>query len=96
MLKVGLAASALTLLTTLATAPASLAAPGGARSVPEIVDELQRNGYRVILNKVGSAALEECEVAAVRPGREVTELNSSVDDLNRVVTYKTVYVDAQC
>lgn len=78
------------------TAPLSTAAPSDTDSAQDVVNSLQSSGHRVILNKTGSAPLSECTVTSIRPGREVAELKSSGDDLERVVNYTTIYVDARC
>lgn len=82
---------------TIAAAAVAGAAPSGSRSVQDTVRSLEANGYRVILNRVGGAPLEDCAVTAVRPGREVTETRRNARD-KRVehVLYTTVYVDAAC
>jgi hypothetical protein len=77
-------------------APWAAAAPSGDASAQEVVDSLQRNGFKVILNRTGAGPLQECAVAAVRPGRELTEVNTMGDDRQVVTTYTTVYVDARC
>jgi len=79
-------------------APWAAAAPSGDASAQEVVDSLQRNGFKVILNRTGAGPLQECDVAAaaVRPGRELTEVNTTGDDRQVVTSYTTVYVDARC
>jgi hypothetical protein len=90
----GLSALAALMMTTAAQ---SGAAPSGPDSVQDTVNRLESNGFKVILNKVGAAPLEQCTVSAVRPGREVTELRQNRRDqtVERVV-YTTVHVDAAC
>ena len=80
----------------LGPAPSADAAPSGPGSAQRVVDSLQNNGYRVILNRTGTAPLDKCEVTAVRPGRDITELENAGDDSQFVRTYTTVYVDARC
>jgi hypothetical protein len=77
-------------------APWAAAAPSGDASAQEVVDSLQRNGFKVILNRTGAGPLQECDVAAVRPGRKLTEVNTTGEDRQLVTTYSTVYVDARC
>ena len=87
----GLAAAAIGL-----AAPA-VAAPSGSGSAQDTVNQLEANGYRVILNKIGGASLEHCTVTSVRPGRQVTQpVTDSGGDLRQQVLYTTVYVDATC
>jgi hypothetical protein len=71
-------------------------APSGTASAQVTVNGLQASGYKVIINRFGSAPLDRCAVTAVRPGRQITELNSSGDDVITEVLYTTVYVDAKC
>lgn len=82
------------LVDTLA-APA-LAAPSGARSAQDTVNTLQADGFKVIVSRTGSAPLDQCTVGAIRPGRQVTRINGSGDDVVREVLYTTVYLDATC
>ena len=81
----------------IAAAQPAAAAPAGPDSVQDTVNRLESNGYKVILNKVGSAPLERCTISGVRPGRDVTELRQNRRDqtVERIV-YTTVYVDAAC
>lgn len=94
-----LATVALSGLATLmiAAAPNAAAAPAGPDSVQDTVSRLESNGYKVILNKTGSAPLDQCAVSAVRPGRDVTEFRRNRRDqtVERIL-YTTVYVDAAC
>jgi len=81
----------------IAAAQPAGAAPGGPDSVQDTVTRLESNGYKVILNKVGTAPLEQCTVRGVRPGRDVTEFRQNRRDqtVERIL-YTTVYVDASC
>jgi hypothetical protein len=83
----------------LGLAPPATAVPSGPGSPQDTVDTLQSQGYKVILNKVGSAPLQQCAVTAVRPGTDITH---RVSDSGRQegsvaeVLYTTVYVDVKC
>ncbi len=49
--------------------------PAGApseASASETISQLQSEGYRVILSKVGTKGIDECTVSAVRRGHSVT------------------------
>ncbi len=89
-----LSAAALTL-----TAPAA-AAPSGPSSVEQTVNQLKADGYTVIVNKVGAAQVDQCTVAAVRPGQTYSRSDSGTpgaqDDIHTTVTGKTVFVDIAC
>lgn len=77
----------------IAAAQPAAAAPAGPDSVKDTVSRLESNGYKVILNKVGSAPLEQCTVSGVRPGCDVTEFRQNRrDQLVERILYKTVYV----
>lgn len=75
------------------------AAPSDPSSATDTVQSLQADGYKVILNKVGTAPLSQCTVTAVRPGREITQPATgrvgSRDPVQEVL-YTTVYVDVKC
>jgi len=81
-------------------AGAASAAPSGPTSASQIVGELQAEGYRVILNKVGTAPLDQCVVNGVRPGQTFSRMDSgapgAMDDIVTTVTAMTVYVDVAC
>lgn len=51
---------------TLGFPPDAWAAPSGVGSAQDTIDELQRDGYRVTLNRIGTAPLDRCTVASVR------------------------------
>ena len=89
----GLAAAILGL-----AAPAD-AAPTGPGNAQDAVNALQAEGYQVIVNKLGSASLDQSTVIAVRPGQTYSRTDSGVagagNDLVTTVTDKTVYVDVK-
>ena len=88
------AATALSAVIGLA-APAA-AAPSGTGSAQDIINSLEASGYRVVLNKLGDAPLDQTTVVAVRPGREVTHrVTESGGDSIEQVLYTTVYVDVK-
>ena len=94
--KVVISAAVLTVSALAGVGPA-VAAPSGPGSAADTLASLQERGYRVIVNKVGGAALEDCTVGAIRPGRAVTEMRR--DSRGRTVenvVYTTVYLDAVC
>ena len=90
----GLAAAILGL-----AAPAADAAPTGPGNAQDTVNALQAQGYRVIVNKLGSAPLDQSTVIAVRPGQTYSRTDSGVagagNSLVTTVTDKTVYVDVE-
>jgi hypothetical protein len=76
------------------------AAPSGPSSVDGTIGQLQAQGFNVLVNRVDSAASNQCTVNAVRPGQTFSRTDSGVpgaqDDLVTTVTAKTVYVDVVC
>jgi hypothetical protein len=89
----GLAAAILGL-----AAPAQ-AAPTGPGNAEQTISELQAQGYNVIVNRIGSAPLDQATVVAVRPGQTYSRTDSGApgagDDVVTTVTGKTVYVDVK-
>ena len=70
--------------------------PVGHRQHQDIINSLEASGYRVVLNKLGDAPLDQTTVVAVRPGREVTHrVTESGGDSIEQVLYTTVYVDVK-
>jgi hypothetical protein len=82
---------------SLGLAAPAVAAPSGTGSAQDTINELQANGFKVILNRFGDAPLDQCAVTSIRPGREITEARTgSGGDLIQVVLYTTVYVAVSC
>jgi hypothetical protein len=75
-------------------------APSGAPTVDATVSQLHAQGFHVIVNRVGTAPVDQCTLGAVRPGQTFSRTDSGVpgaaDDLVTTVTNKTVYVDLSC
>ncbi len=99
MKKIGLATVA---ASGLAAAILGLAAPAGAAptgpgNAQNTINELQSDGYNVIVNRVGTTPLEQATVVAVRPGQTYSRTDSGNpgDSLATTVTGKTVYVDVR-
>ncbi len=90
------AASALTAAFLGLAAPA-LAAPSGPGNAQDTISDLQAHGYTVIVNRIGSAPLEEASVVAVRPGQSFSRTDSSGpgDDVSTILLSETVYVDVK-
>jgi hypothetical protein len=72
------------------------AAPSGIGSAQDTVNELEDNGFRVVLNKMGAGPLDHCTVASVRPGETVTSPVQSGGELVNQIVYQTVYLTAKC
>ena len=77
-------------------APA-VAAPSGPGSAQDTISQLESQGYKVIVNRVGSTPLDHATVVAVRHGQTYlrTDSGNPGDDLLTTVTDKTVYVDVK-
>jgi len=79
-------------------APAS-AAPAGPGSAQQTINELQAQGYTVIVNRLGTAPLDQASVVAVRTGQTYSRTDTGVpgagNDIHTTVTDKTVYVDVK-
>ncbi|WP_142254041.1 MULTISPECIES: hypothetical protein [unclassified Mycobacterium] len=95
------AGAALGGLATVAVTPA-VAAPTESEA-RQTISDLESQGYRVILSKVGTKAIDECAVSAVRQGRSVTGPQvpvgaASITSFNpgQNLQYTTVYVDLDC
>lgn len=89
---VGAAAAAVIGLAT----PAQ-AAPTGPGNAQQTISDLQAQGYKVIVNRLGSAPLEKASVVAVRPGQTYSRTDSGTpgDNLQTTVMNKTIYVDVK-
>ena len=72
------------------------AAPSGIGSAQDTVDELEHNGFKVVLNKMGAGPLDLCTVDSVRPGETVTRAVRNGSELVNQMVYQTVYLTAKC
>jgi hypothetical protein len=91
----GLAASGLAAIVVGLASPAA-AAPTGSESAMQTINSLQAEGYKVIINKVGTTPLDEATVVAVRQGRPITQTVTDSDGHSyQKLLYTTVYVDVQ-
>jgi hypothetical protein len=76
--------------------PAAQAAPSGPGSAQAAVDELEKSGYKVVLNKLGTGPLDRCSVDSVRPGAKVMRPVVTVASLADQIVSQTVYLTAKC
>jgi hypothetical protein len=81
----------------LGLAAPAIAAPTGPGNAQQTINELQADGYNVIVNRVGTTPLEQATVVAVRPGQTYSRTDSGTpgDSLETTVTGKTIYVDVK-
>jgi hypothetical protein len=80
--------------------PPTVPFPGSTPSSDEaqtVVSNLQSSGYRVILNKIGTAPLDQCAVTSVTPGQKITTpITGGAKSITDQVLFTTVYVTADC
>ncbi len=101
MKKFGFAAAAVSGLAAavIGLAAPAAAAPTGPGDAQQTIDVLRAQGYTVIVNRTGTAPLEQADVVAVRPGqtysRTDTGLPGAGNDISTIVTNKTVYLDVK-
>ena len=77
-------------------APAD-AAPTGPGNAQDTINQLQADGYNVIVNRVGGTPLDQASVVSVRPGQTYSRTDSGTpgDSLETTITGKTIYVDVK-
>jgi NADPH:quinone reductase-like Zn-dependent oxidoreductase len=84
-------------LTTSVMAPA-VASPSG--DAQKTVQELESQGYDVVIDRVGTAALSDCTVVNVRNPRTITQTIVTGHNTNRkvetVVRSKSITVSLDC
>lgn len=90
------AASALTAAFLGLAAPA-LAAPTGPGNAQDTISKLEAQGYKVVVNRIGNAPLEQASVVSVRSGQTYSRTDHSGpgEDLSTTLLSKTVYVDVK-
>ena len=79
---------------TLAGAGQALAMPTAVGSAQDVVNMLEANGLKVVLNPLSPAHLDKCSVSSIRPGPVVAEEASGLTAGSPPHT--TVYVDIKC
>ncbi len=68
----------------------------GIGSAQDTVNELENNGFKVVLNKMGAGPRDHCTVDSVRPGETVTRPVQDGGALVNQIVYQTVYLTAKC
>lgn len=111
MQKVKISAGAVATVAGLAVGAFAVAGPAGAAptepNAQETINNLQSEGYKVIVSRVGSSSMSDCTVAAVRPGNDVVKMQPRRNMAPRggdgmagrtqsVVKHTTVHVDVAC
>lgn len=96
MNKFGIAAAVTSGLTAavIGFAAAAHAAPVGPGNAQQTIDQLQADGYTVIINRLGATPLDQAAVVAVRPGQTFVRTDAIGGDVE-TVTSQTVYVDVK-
>jgi hypothetical protein len=73
------------------------AGPAAAVSTAELtIAQLEAQGFDVKINRIGSAPLDECEVASVGKAREQRQLRRFGDDFIEVVVRRSISVSLDC
>ncbi|MBU9765789.1 hypothetical protein FR943_18305 [Mycobacterium sp. TNTM28] len=74
------------------------AAPSDTGAAQDTINELEAQGYHVIVHKVGSAPLSQCAVSATKPGHTYSRTDSGVPGGGHTttVTAKTINVYLSC
>jgi hypothetical protein len=73
------------------------AGPAAAASTAELtIAQLEAQGFDVKINRIGSAPLDECEVASVGKAREQKQLRRFGDDFIEVVVRRSISVSLDC
>jgi hypothetical protein len=92
----GAAALALALMQT----AVATAQPAGSGDAEQTISRLEAEGYDVIVDRVGSGDLSQCEVTSVRHPQILTQTIVTGHDRNRkvvtVVVSKTIHVTLNC
>jgi hypothetical protein len=57
----------------LGLAAPALAAPSGGDNAQQTISQLEEQGNRVVVNRQGTASLDDASVVSVRPGPEIRE-----------------------
>jgi hypothetical protein len=98
MKKIG-AAAAMVGAALIGLAAPSVAAPTGPGNAQQTINELQAQGYTVIVNRIGTAPLDQATVVAIRRGHTYSRTDTGVpgagSTIYTTVIDKTVYVDVK-
>ncbi|TMS51008.1 hypothetical protein [Mycobacterium sp. DBP42] len=83
--------------TVIGLAAPAQAAPTGPGNAQQTISNLQAQGYKVVVNHIGSTPLDKASVVAVRPGQTYSRTDSGNPGDNRQtnVVNRTVYVDVK-
>lgn len=97
--KIVTAVTAATLLAagSLSVAGAATAAPSGGMTPNEVIDQLQRAGNNVVVNKIGNGSASTCEVISIRPVTQTPlRPNHPVLGVATLMPRTTVHVSMVC
>src|SRR3954454_18320436 len=77
-------------------APAG-AAPTGPGNAQDTINQLQADGYNVIVNRIGATPLDQATVVAVRPGQTYSRTDSGAPgySIATTVAREPIYVDVK-
>jgi hypothetical protein len=82
--------------TTPPTTPfAGSATPATGDKAQTVINQLQSSGFKVILNRIGSAPLDQCTVSSTTPGQQIiSPVTAGAGSLSWVVQFTTIYLTA--
>lgn len=84
----------------LAAPTAAVAAPTGPGNALDTIEDLKSQGYKVIVNRIGNAPLEQAQVIAIRPGTTFERIDAGYPVLGShrnfaTIKDNTIYVDVK-
>ncbi len=84
--------------TAAALSVAMLAAPVAAadESAGDVVRDLRAQGYFVVIDRIGTGALERCVVADIRTPTAVRQMRIAIDDRAPTPVRHTITVSLDC
>ncbi|MFV9635499.1 hypothetical protein [Mycobacterium neumannii] len=90
-------AAAAVLLSAVGLAGVAQSAPSGPGTAIDTIRNLESKGKRVIVNRVGTAPLSQCNVSSVAEGHDVTVRDPvGTTGSQERIRYSTVYVTVRC
>jgi DNA-binding GntR family transcriptional regulator len=91
-----IASSGASALAALGFSASACEAPARVGSAQDALDTMVRDGYKVILIKLGTGRLDLCTVHSVRPGETVYRTVRTGERNDHPIAYQTVYLTANC
>lgn len=67
------------------------------QSAQDVVDQMQSNGYRVIVNRIGALLLDQCAVTSLTDGTPImTPVTAGAGAMTFQTVYTTAFLTADC